>query len=291
MTDRHDHPRIIVMNKMNKMNKLLISALCTASVFLSPSLLAKETVTVSGSTSVTEVMENLAENYQKQHPDIFIEVQGTGSSAGIKAAKNGTSMFGMASRALKSSEKEPSLKETVIARDGIAIVVNNSNKIDNLSIEQIAKIYRGEVKNWQEVGGENKPIVVITRDTASGTRGAFEDIMGLKRKINGREVSAISQRAQVGNGNGVIKTIVANNPFAIGYISLGSIDKSLKPLKVNGIAPSAAAVAVGDYKVARPFLVLSKNGKTSKSADAFLSWVISPSGQKIISDKGYISIN
>ncbi len=273
------------------MNKVLISALCSAFVFFSSNLLAKETVTVSGSTSVTEVMENLAENYQKQYPDIFIEVQGTGSSAGIKAAKNGTSMLGMASRDLKSSEKEPSLKETVIARDGIAIVVNNSNKIDDLTIEQIASIYRGDIKNWQEVGGENKPIVVITRDTASGTRGAFEDIMGLKRKVNDVEVSAISQRAQVGNGNGVIKTIVANNPFAIGYISLGSIDDSLKPLKVNGIAPSSDAVSAGDYKVARPFLVLSKSAAPSKSADAFLSWIISPSGQKIISDKGYIAIN
>ncbi len=265
--------------------------LCSASVFLSPSLLAKQTVTVSGSTSVTEVMENLAEHYQKHNPNIFIEVQGTGSSAGIRAAKNGTSMLGMASRELKSSEKESSLKETVIARDGIAIVVNNSNQIDDLTTEQIAKIYRGEVKNWQEVGGENKPIVVITRDTASGTRGAFEDIMGLKREVNGQEVSAISQRAQVGNGNGVIKTIVANNPFAIGYISLGSIDNSLKALKVNGIVPSFAAVSAGDYKVARPFLVLSKNEKPSEYADAFLSWIVSPSGQKIISDKGYIAVN
>ncbi|PKF49664.1 phosphate ABC transporter substrate-binding protein [Enterovibrio nigricans] len=272
------------------MKSKVFTALCMAGALVANTASAQETITISGSTSVTEVMEVLAETYHNQNNKTFIEVQGTGSSAGVKAAKNGTSMFGMASRDLKESEKEPALKETVIARDGIAVVVNNANTLDNLTIEQIAKIYRGEVKNWSEVGGENKPVVVVTRDTASGTRGAFEDIMGLKRKINGTTVSAISQRAQVGNGNGVVKTIVANNPFAIGYISLGSIDESLKPLKVNGVAASSDAVAAGDYKVARPFLVLSKEGEPSTAAEEFLDWVVSPDGQKIVSKQGYVPV-
>lgn len=264
------------------------SALIMASTLIAHGALAQETITVSGSTSVTEVMEVLAETYQHQHNNTFVEVQGTGSSAGVKAAMNGTSMFGMASRELKDTEKEAALKETVIARDGIAVVVNNANALDNLTIDEIAKIYRGDVQNWSQVGGENKPIVVVTRDTASGTRGAFEDIIGLKREINGIEVSAISQRAQVGNGNGVIKTIVANNPFAIGYISLGSVDSSLKALKVNDVAPTSDAVISGDYKIARPFLVLSKDGIPSPAAKAFLQWITSPEGQAIVSKQGYV---
>lgn len=266
------------------------TALCLVSALFTSHSIAQETITVSGSTSVTEIMEVLAETYHLNNKNVFIEVQGTGSSAGVKATKNNTSMLGMASREIKASEKEPSLKETVIAHDGIALVVNNANTLENLTIEQIAKIYRGEVKNWSEVGGENKPVVVVTRDTASGTRGAFEDIMGLKRKINDITVSAISQRAQVGNGNGVVKTIVANNPFAIGYISLGSVDKSLKALNVNGVKPSSEAISKGEYKVARPFLLLNKEGKLTPSAEKFLTWILSEKGQKIISSQGYVPV-
>lgn len=266
------------------------TALCMISTFFAHNLMAQESITVSGSTSVTEVMEVLAETYQIQNKGIVIEVQGTGSSAGIKAAKNNTSMFGMTSRELKDNEKEPTLKETVIAQDGIALVVNNTNTIDNLTIAQIARIYRGDVKNWSEVGGENKPIVVVTRDTASGTRGAFEDIMGLKRKVNGITVSAISQRAQVGNGNGVVKTIVANNPYAVGYVSLGSIDSSLKALKVDGVTPTIEAVVSGKYPVARPFLVLYKTGVPTPAAENFLNWIVSADGQTLVSDLGYVPV-
>ncbi|MDD1794595.1 phosphate ABC transporter substrate-binding protein [Enterovibrio sp. ZSDZ42] len=273
------------------MKSNVFSALCVASALMATTASAQQTITVSGSTSVTEVMEVLAETYHKQNNSTFIEVQGTGSSAGVKAAKNGTSMFGMASRELKESEKESSITETVIARDGIAVVVNNANPLIDLTVEQIAKIYRGDVKNWSDVGGEDKPIVVVTRDTASGTRGAFEDIMSLKRKINGMSVSAISQRAQVGNGNGVVKTIVANNPFAIGYISLGSIDTSLKAVKVNGVSPTSEAVAAGIYQVARPFLVLNKVGNPSPEAEEFLTWIMSADGQKIVSNQGYVPVN
>ncbi|WP_434360250.1 phosphate ABC transporter substrate-binding protein [Parasalinivibrio latis] len=269
----------------------LIGLLALAGTMAATSVSANETISVSGSTSVTEVMEVLAETYHSLHKNTFIEVQGTGSSAGIKAAKNGTSMFGMASRELKTSEKEDALKETVIARDGIAIVVNSGNTINDLTKEEIAAIYRGDITNWADVGGESKPIVVVTRDTASGTRGAFEDIMNLKRKVNGISVSSISQRAQVANGNGVVKTIVANNPFAIGFISLGSVDKSLKAVKVDGHAPSVAAVQAGTYNVARPFLILHKDNKMTDTGRAFLNWATSEEGQKIVSQQGYIAIN
>ncbi len=273
-----------------KTQLMLKIGLLMSGVLFTTQSFANDTITISGSTSVTEIMEVLAETYQSKNKTASIEVQGTGSSAGVKAAKNGTSIFGMSSRELKPSEKEKSLNETVIARDGIAIVINPNNPLTNLTTEQIAKIYKGDITNWKQVGGENKPIVVVTRDTASGTRGAFEDIMGLKRTINGKKVSAISQRAQVGNGNGVVKTIVVNNPYAIGYISLGSVDDSLKALKVNGVSPSTTAVSSGEYTVARPFLVLSKTNKATPAANNFLNWVVSPDGQEIVANYGYVPV-
>lgn len=249
---------------------------------------ANTTITVSGSTSVTNVMEVLAETYSKE-TNMNVEVQGTGSSAGIRAAKDGTSMIGMSSRNVKSSEITANTDKIIIARDGIAVAVNNANPIKDLTKAQIAKIYRGETENWKEVGGEDKPIVVVTRDTASGTRGAFEDILGLKRQINGMKVSAITATAQVGNGNGMVKTIVANNIFAIGYISLGSVDASLKAVAVEGVAATDANIVADKYMIARPFLLLVKND-VAKQAGDFISYVLSDAGQKIVSTQGYISV-
>lgn len=249
---------------------------------------ASAAITVSGSTSVTNVMEVLAETYSNA-TNQNVEVQGTGSSAGIRAAKDGTSMIGMSSRSIKDSEKTADTKEVVIARDGIAVTTNNKNTVTNLSKDQISKIYRGELKNWKEVGGENKPIVVVTRDAASGTRGAFEDIMGLKRTINDMKVSAITATAQVGNGNGMVKTIVANNPYAIGYISLGSVDDSLRALSVDGVAANDANIASGDYGIARPFIVMMKKDVASQATD-FIDYILTEEGQKIVAEQGYIRV-
>ncbi len=268
-----------------------LSTISIATVFslVSPYSIASDTISVVGSNSVTPLMEILGETYTKSNA-VVIEVQGPGSSAGIRSAKDGSSDLGMSSRELKKSEKNAQLKEVVIARDGIAVVVNNQNPVKNLTKEQVAEIYKGDIKNWQAVGGLNKPIVVATRDTASGTRGAFEDIMKLKKKINSHNVSAISQKAQVASGNGQLKTLVANNPYAIGYISLGSVDNSVKPLAIDGVKASIKAIKNGTYGVQRPFLVLYKNGRPSKSALAFLNWIKTPEAQSIVSKKGYISI-
>jgi phosphate transport system substrate-binding protein len=197
----------------------------------------------------------------------------------------------MSSRDLKSSEKEPTLVEEVVARDGIAVVVNPKNTLKGLTAEQVTAIYKGEVTNWKQVGGEDKPIVAITRDTASGTRGAFEDIMSLKKKVSGKEVSAISQRAQVANGNGALKTMVASNPYAIGYISLGTVDESVHALAINGTDASVANVKNGSYKVARPFLVLYKQGKPSAETQKFLDWMLTPEAQTLVEKEGYISVH
>ncbi|MGS0682535.1 phosphate ABC transporter substrate-binding protein [Shewanella sp. 125m-7] len=265
-----------------------VFGLLTAVGLMTTPLAQASTVTVSGSTSVAHVMEVLAENYQN-NTNISVEVQSTGSSAGIRAAKDGTSMIGMSSRNIKDNELTSDTKEIVIARDGIAAAVNKANPVQSLTQEQISKIYRGEIKNWNEVGGESRPIVVVTRENGSGTRGAFEEIMKLQRTINGHKVTAISPTAQVGNGNGMIKTIVANNPFAIGYISLGSVDDSLRAIAVDGVAATEGNIVAGDYQIARPFIVLvDKNAPDN--ASTFINYILSEDGQKIVSEQGYISV-
>lgn len=273
------------------MKKTVMGALALLGTLTVTPVLAKETISAVGSSSVTPLMEVFSETYMKANPEVFIEVQGPGSSAGVKAAKNGSADLGMSSRNLKESEKESSLVEEVVARDGIAIVVNPKNTLDGLTAEQVTAIYKGDITNWKDVGGADKPIVTITRDTASGTRGAFEDILSLKQKIAGQKVSAISQRAQVANGNGALKTMVASNPYAIGYISLGTVDASVNALAIDGTEASVANVKNGSYKVARPFLVLYKEGKPSAETQKFLDWMLTDEAQTLVGEKGYISVN
>ncbi|QXO15610.1 MULTISPECIES: phosphate ABC transporter substrate-binding protein [Vibrio] len=272
------------------MKKTVIGAIALLGALAVNPVSAKETISAVGSSSVTPLMEVFSETYMKKNSDVFIEVQGPGSSAGIKAAKNGSADIGMSSRNLKDSEKESNLVEEVIARDGIAVVVNPSNKVKGLTAEQVSAIYKGEVSNWKEVGGEDKPIVAITRDTASGTRGAFEEIMELKMKVSGKTVSAISQRAQVANGNGGLKTMVASNPYAIGYISLGTVDNSVHALAIDGVNASVDNVKSGSYKVARPFLVLYKKGQPSAETQKFLDWMLTDEAQEIVGSHHYISV-
>lgn len=273
------------------MKKTVIGAIALLGAMAVTPVSAKETISAVGSSSVTPLMEVFSETYMKKNPNVFIEVQGPGSSAGVKAAKNGSADLGMSSRNLKDSEKESTLIEEVVARDGIAVVVNPQNKLPGLTAEQVTAIYKGEVSNWKEVGGADKPIVAITRDTASGTRGAFEDIMSLKMKISGKKVSAISQRAQVANGNGALKTMVASNPYAIGYISLGTVDNTVNALAIDGVDATVANVKNGSYKVARPFLVLYKEGKPSTETQKFLDWMLTEEAQALVDQKGYISVN
>ncbi|MEF1283608.1 phosphate ABC transporter substrate-binding protein [Vibrio sp. M250220] len=273
------------------MKKTVIGAIALLGAMAVTSVSAKETISAVGSSSVTPLMEVFSETYMKTNPNIFIEVQGPGSSAGVKAAKNGSADLGMSSRNLKDSEKEPALKELIIALDGIAVVVNPKNGLEMLTGEQVTAIYKGEITNWKDVGGADKPIVAITRDTASGTRGAFEDIMQLKKKVSGKSVSAISQRAQVANGNGALKTMVASNPYAIGYISLGTVDNTVNALSIDGVPANVDNVKNGSYKVARPFLVLYKEGKPSAETQKFLDWMVTPEAQNLVGKKGYISVN
>ncbi|MGI9275456.1 MAG: phosphate ABC transporter substrate-binding protein [Endozoicomonas sp.] len=247
-------------------------------------------ISLSGSTSVSEVMAVLGETWEK-NSDIAIEVQGTGSSAGIKAVNNGTSQIGLSSRLVKDSEVREGMEQVILARDGIAVVVNNDNRVSDLKPEQISAIYNGEVTNWQEVGGQNRPIVVVTREPASGTRGAFEEIMKLRiTDANGNRVSSVTNIAQVAPSNGAVKTTVAQNIYAVGYISLGSVDDSLKSLKVGGIAATRENIKAGKYKVARPFVLLYNTRKLTEASQSYLEWVLSEEGQAVVAEKGYIPV-
>ena len=247
-------------------------------------------VSVSGSTSVTQVMEILGETWQISS-GIFVEVQGTGSSAGIRAANDGTSQIGMSSRSLFDGEAKEGMEQAILAHDGIAVVINNNNRVTGLKPEQVSAIYQGKVTNWQEVGGEDSPIVVVTRDAASGTRVSFEEIMKLRiTDANGNRISGVINTAQVAPGNGAVKTTVAQNVYAIGYISLGSVDDSLKSVEIDGIAASRENISSGKYTIARPFVLLYNSNNLTEASQSYLEWILSEEGQAIVAEKGYIPV-
>lgn len=243
------------------------------------------TVSVVGSTSVTPVAQNLADAFSVVEPGVQIDVQGVGSTAGVKAANDESADVGMASRNLKSAEKEWGLTEHVIAYDGIAVVVHPINKVEDLTGEQVTKIFKGEIKNWKEIGGEDKEILVVSRESGSGTRGAFESIMHLQEKnADGKKVTVVRKDALIAEGNGAVKANIAKKEYSIGYISLSYLDVSVKGLKVDGIDPTIENIKSEKYSVFRPFLMLTK-GELSPAAKAYLDFILSDEGQKIVGEK------
>jgi len=233
---------------------------------------ASYTIEVGGSTSVTPLMELFAAEYVKNKPNIKVNINGTGSGDGITNA-GVTYQIGMSSRDLTPAEQGRGLKAEIIAIDGIAVIVNSNNTVSNLTVDQIRSIYTGEITNWSQVGGSNAPIAVVSREAGSGTRGAFEEIIGFA----GRLVAGANESTSTG----AIKAGIAQNPNAIGYISLGSLDNTVKALSVGGVAATAANVVNGSYRVARPFIVLTGNNAHAETA-AFIQWMLSAAGQAIV---------
>ena len=231
------------------------------------------TIEVGGSTSVTPLMEQFAAAYAKVKPGVKVNINPTGSGDGIKNAGT-VYQIGMSSRELTAAEKGLGLTEQIIAIDGIAIIVHRSNPVANLTVEQIRDIYSGAITDWSQVSGGAKRgrIAVVSREAGSGTRGAFEEIVGLK---------ALAAGANESTSTGAIKAGIAQNPDAIGYISLGSLDRSVKALSVGGTAATTANVVKGTYKIARPFIVLFKSSAHAETR-AFLSWMISRQGQELV---------
>lgn len=233
---------------------------------------------VIGSTSVEPLMQKFIDTYT----EATVEMQAPGSSQGIAAAQDGTADIGMSSRELKDSET--GVDATAIAYDGIVAVVNPNNPVNDLSRDQLAKIFSGQLTNWKELGGPDKKIAVFYREAGSGTRGAFEELLKLE-DVDESFVAGIMDAT-----SGVIQS-VKGNEAAIGYISYGSMSGDVKALQVDGVACTAATVKDKSYAIARPFLVVTKQGADNAAAQAFLDYMLSQAGQKIVTDSNYVSVN
>ena len=240
------------------------------------------TVSTDGSTSMEKVIGALSESFMAQNGGVTVNYNPTGSGSGITAVQEGTCDIGLSSRALKDEEKSAGLKETVLAYDGIAIIVHPDNPVSDLSVEQIAKLYTGEITNWKDVGGNDAEVVLIGREAASGTRDGFESITGTKDKC---------QYRQELTSTGDVITAVSQNPDAIGYASLASIKDTVKALNVDGVTPSEATVKDGSYKVQRPFVLVTVDGKAlSPAAQAFFDYATSSDAASIIAKAGAVAV-
>ena len=238
-------------------------------------------VSTNGSTSMEKVIGALSEQFMADNSGVSVTYDPTGSGAGIEAASNGSADIGLASRALKDEEKAGGLTETVVALDGIAVIVNADSKVEDLSVEQIAKIFTGEITDWSEVGGEAGKISCIGREAGSGTRDGFESIT---------ETKDACQYRQELTSTGDVITTVSQNPNAIGYASLASIKDSVKALTVNGVAPTEATVKDGTYLVQRPFVLVTKEGVAlSETAQKFFDFATSADAAEIFAAAGAVA--
>ena len=235
-----------------------------------------------GSTSMTDVMTILAEQFGMDHEGVTVSVEGGGSGAGVEAATNGTADLGLASRGLKDEEKSAGLVENIIALDGIAIIVNGENQVANLSVEQIAKIFTGEITDWSEVGGTAGEIAVIGRESGSGTRDGFESITETEDKC---------QLDQELTSTGAVIEAVRGNTAAIGYASLSAVEHQdgINAITVDGVACNEDTILDGTYKVQRPFVVITKDGvELTAQAQAFFDWAMSADAADLIRQAGAV---
>lgn len=241
------------------------------------------TVSTDGSTSMEKVINSLGESFMAMNKEVKFTYNPTGSGSGIQAVSEGRCDIGLSSRALKDDEKASGLVETVVALDGIAIVVNPENPVSDLDVDTIAKIYTGEITNWKDVGGNDAEIVLIGREAGSGTRDGFESITDTK--------DACQYRQELTSTGDVINT-VSQNPDAIGYASLSAVGDSVKALTVGGVEATEATVKDGSYVVQRPFVLVTKEGtKLSPAAQAFFDYALSADAASIIAAAGAVAAN
>lgn len=241
------------------------------------------TVSTDGSTSMEKVIGSLGESFEGKNPGVTFTYNPTGSGSGITAVAEGRCDIGLSSRNLKEEEKAQGLTETVLALDGIAVIVNPDNPVNDLDLETIGRIYKGEITNWKDVGGNDLEIVLIGREAGSGTRDGFESITGTE--------DACGYRQELTSTGDVITT-VAGNPAAVGYASLASVKETVKALSVGGIAPTEETVKDGSYVVQRPFVLVTKSGaQLSETAQKFFDYITSPEANEIISSAGAVPVN
>lgn len=240
------------------------------------------TVATDGSTSMEKVIGSLKETFEADNEGINVTYNPTGSGSGITAVAEGRCDIGLSSRDLKDEEKAKGLTGTVLAYDGIAVIVNPENPVSDLTIEDIAKIYTGEVKNWKDVGGNDAEIVLIGREAGSGTRDGFESITKTAEKC---------QYRQELTSTGDVITTVAGNPAAIGYASLASVKDSVKAIKVGGVAPSEATIKDGSYAVQRNFILVTKtDSKLTDAAQKFFDYITSADASEVIKNAGAVPV-
>lgn len=240
------------------------------------------TVALNGSTSMEKYVTGLGEAIKEVYPNLTLEAQFTGSSAGIEALIDGKADIGNASRSLKDEEKAEGLVENIVAIDGIAIITHPSNGVDDLTTEQLKKIYTGEITNWSEVGGKDEAIVVMGREASSGTRGAFEEILEIEDQCN---------YAQELNETGAVVAKVGETTGSIGYVSLDNIQDSVKALKLDGVEASEETVKDGSYSLQRPFVMATKGeiSEQSESVKAVFDFIDSEAGQEVLKAVGLVS--
>lgn len=240
------------------------------------------TVSTDGSTSMEKVIGALSEAFQEKYPNVTVTYNPTGSGSGITAVTEGNCDIGLASRNLKDEEKN-GLTSTTVAIDGIAMIVNTANEVSDLSLDQIAKIYTGEITNWKDVGGADQEIVVIGREAGSGTRDGFESITGSSDKC---------QMDQELTSTGAVIQAVSANEAAIGYASLAAVDDTIKTLTVEGVAPSEETVLDGTYKIQRNFNMITNDSKElSPAAQAFLDFATSLEAASLIEAAGAVPVS
>jgi phosphate transport system substrate-binding protein len=240
-------------------------------------------ISISGSTSVGPLAEKIADKYMNKN-DVKIEINQIGSSAGITNATTGVSEIGMSSRDLKEEEKASGLVETIIAYDGIVVVTHPTNKVKNLTLDQVKQIFTGEVTNWKELGGDDLEIVVVSREDGSGSRDAFQEIVGYTS-------GELVRTSIIASGNGNIKTTVATNKHAVGFISFEYIDSSISTINIDGVEATAENVLQKKYSLSRPFLFVHKPNTLTDAGQQFIDYILSPDGQAIVAETGAIPIN
>ena len=249
-------------------------------------------VSTNGSTSMEKVIGILSEQFMADNSGVSVTYDPTGSGAGIEAASNGSADIGLSSRALKDEEIAGGLTGTTVALDGIAVIVNAGSKVEDLSVEQIAQIFTGEITNWSELGGNDEEILIISREAGSGTRSAFEEICGLLGEDEeGNEISLVDEsKALIADSTNAVSTNVVSHTNAIGYISLGSYDSTqVHAINVGGVECTEENIVAGTYPIARPFLLV-QGPATDDLARAFLDYILSADGQAVVSEQGYIPV-
>jgi phosphate transport system substrate-binding protein len=237
----------------------------------------REGITLAGSTAFQPFAEKLADHYMTAHPEVAITIQGGGSALGIQSALSGAAQIGMADL-VKLPKEADALKNLVVARDGIAVVVNPANALTGLTLEQVRGIFGGTIKNWKEVGGSDHAIAVISREAGSGTRSSFEQIIG---------GVTLTADALIQDSNGTIRETVANDANAVGYLSHGLINEKIKPVTVDGFSCSEKDITPGDYKLVRPVFLVYK-ADVSPACQAFLDYLLTAEAQELLHQNGLI---